>query len=236
MTDCAANSVHATAGAGGRAELATAATGVVPVRPHRVGIMGGTFDPIHLGHLVAAEEARCQFGLDRVIFMVAGRPALKPEGVTDPEHRYEMAVLATRSNPHFEVSRIEIDRPGITYTVDTIGAVRESLEPSAELYFITGADAVFEIIEWHDAERLAGMVTFLAVTRPGYDLAAARAEHERAESRFDIRYIEVPALAVSSTDIRDRVAQGRSIRYLVPEPVNAYIRDRGLYAGGGGAR
>lgn len=197
--------------------------------PARIGVMGGTFDPIHHGHLVAAEEAWHQYNLDVVIFMVAGRPALKPTGVSDPEARFNMASLACAGNPHFEVSRLEIERVGTTYTVDTIDALRLHYGADAELFFITGTDAVFEILEWHDAERLAGLVKFIAAGRPGYDFQAALADHRAAASAFDISFMEVPSLAVSSTDIRARARDGRPYRYLVPREVAAYIAAQGLY-------
>lgn len=192
--------------------------------------MGGTFDPIHFGHLVTAEEALVQFNLDRVIFMPTGRPVLKAdERVSSAEHRYSMTVLATAANPDFVVSRMEIDREGLTYTVDTLVALREQYGPGTELFFITGADAVWDIVSWKDADRVADLATFIAVTRPGYDLEAARAAHEEHETRFKIEYIEVPALAISSTDIRQRVANRRPIRYLTPETVVSYIEKYALY-------
>lgn len=200
------------------------------IRGTRLGIMGGTFDPIHFGHLVTAEEALVQFNLDRVIFMPTGTPAFKADQeVSSAEHRYLMTVLATAANPDFDVSRMEVDRPGLTYTVDTLAALRELHGPSAELFFITGADAVWEIVGWKDAEQIAGLATFIAATRPGYDLEQARASHEEAESTFRIEYIEVPALAISSTDLRARVAEKRPIRYLTPESVVAYIQKHDLY-------
>lgn len=192
--------------------------------------MGGTFDPVHLGHLVAAEEALVQFNLDRVVFMPTGNPARKTDRiVTSAEHRYLMTVIATSSNPDFDVSRMEIDREGLTYTVDTMLALREQYGPQAELYFITGADAVWDIATWKDAHRFKGLCTFIAATRPGYDIGAARAEHAEELAAMDIEFIEVPALAISSTDIRVRVAERRPIRYLTPEPVAAYIHKYGLY-------
>lgn len=192
--------------------------------------MGGTFDPIHLGHLVAAEEALVQFNLDRVLFMPTGLPAFKAdETVTPSEDRYLMTVLATASNPDFDVSRIEVDRPGLTYTVDTLLALRALFGPATELFFITGADAVWEIVSWKDADQVADLATFIAATRPGYDLDAARRAHEDAETRFHIEYIEVPALAVSSTQLRERIRARRPVRYLMPESVIAYIDKRGLY-------
>lgn len=198
------------------------------ISPKRIGIMGGTFDPIHIGHLVCAEEARVQFSLDQVIFMPAGNPALKPDTITSAEDRYLMTVLATASNPDFRVSRLEIDRPGPTYTIDTMREFR-TLYPHAELFFITGADAVFEILSWKDAEDLAAMVTFIAATRPGYDLRAAEKEHAQAYSSFDLKYIVVPALAVSSTDLRSRCAAGKGVRYLTPDTVAGYIEKNRLY-------
>jgi nicotinate-nucleotide adenylyltransferase len=192
--------------------------------------MGGTFDPIHFGHLVTAEEALVQFNLDRVVFMPTGQPAFKDGSlVSDAEHRYLMTVIATAANPDFDVSRMEIERSGPTYTVDTLVALRDQLGPAAELFFVTGADAVWEILEWKEAERVADMATFIAATRPGYDLQEAHRLHEAVESRFRIEYIEVPALAISSTDIRQRVAERRPIRYLTPESVGAYIDKNSLY-------
>jgi nicotinate-nucleotide adenylyltransferase len=196
----------------------------------RLGIMGGTFDPIHFGHLVTAEEALVQFNLDRVLFMPTGHPAFKSaEHVTPAEDRYLMTVVATATNPDFDVSRMEIDRPGPTYTVDTLRALRAEYGPSTELFFITGADAVWEIVTWKDAQTVADLATFIAVTRPGYDLEAARRAHEDAATGFRIEYVEVPALAISSTDLRGRVAQKRPIRYLTPESVVSYVEKRGLY-------
>jgi len=192
--------------------------------------MGGTFDPIHFGHLVTAEEALVQFNLDRVVFMPTGHPAFKAEQVvTAAEHRYLMTVVATASNPDFDVSRMEIDRPGLTYTVDTLLALRELHGPQTDLFFITGADAVWEIVAWKDADRIADLCTFIGATRPGYDLQITAAQHEPLAKAFHIEYIEVPALAISSTDIRRRVAERRPIRYLLPESVAAYIHKYGLY-------
>jgi len=192
--------------------------------------MGGTFDPIHFGHLVAAEEALVQFNLDKVVFMPTGQPVAKVHtAVTSAEHRYLMTVVATASNPDFDVSRMEVDRPGVTYTVDTLEALRAQHGPGTELFFITGTDAVWEIVGWKDADKVASLATFIAATRPGYDLEAAKAANESAVTKFSIEFIEVPALAISSTDLRGRVAQRRSIRYLTPEPVVAYIDKHGLY-------
>lgn len=196
----------------------------------RVGIMGGTFDPVHMGHLVTAEEALVQFNLDKVVFMPTGRPVRKTHRhISSAEDRYLMTVVATASNPDFEVSRLEIDRPGDTYTVDTVVAMRGVYGPRAELFFISGADAVREILTWKDAARFAGLCTFIAATRPGYvaDLATAAADHDGPLPA--VESMEVPALAISSSDIRERVAARRPIRYLLPEAVAAYIEKNGLY-------
>ena len=192
--------------------------------------MGGTFDPVHLGHLVTAEEALVQFNLDSVVFMPTGRPVRKDDrAVTSPEHRYLMTVVATAANPDFDVSRLEIDRPGLTYTVDTLRVLRDIHGPATELFFITGADAVWEIVTWKEAESFRDLATFIAATRPGYDLESAREQHAEELARIRIEFIEVPALAISSTDIRQRVAERRPIRYLVTESVASYIRKYELY-------
>jgi nicotinate-nucleotide adenylyltransferase len=197
----------------------------------RIGIMGGTFDPVHYGHLVTAEEALVQFNLDRVVFVPTGRPVRKTHRhLSSAEDRYLMTVIATASNPDFEVSRIEIDRPGATYTVDTMLALRDLYGPRADLFFISGADAVREILTWRDADRFAGLCTFIAATRPGYtaDLGADDAR-KRSVPLPVVESMEVPALAISSSDIRARVATQRPIRYLLPEAVAAYIEKNGLY-------
>ena len=192
--------------------------------------MGGTFDPIHYGHLVTAEEALVQFNLDRVVFMPTGSPVRKThEAVTPPEHRYLMTVLATADNADFGVSRLEIDRPGPTYTVDTVLELRKVHGADADLFFITGADAVLDILTWKDAERFAGVCTFIAATRPGYDLS--RFAEQPGSSGMAVELMEVPALAISSTDIRLRIAERRPVRYLLPEPVAAYARKNHLYDG-----
>jgi nicotinate-nucleotide adenylyltransferase len=194
--------------------------------------MGGTFDPIHYGHLVTAEEALVQFNLDRVVFMPTGRPARKADReITSAEHRYLMTVIATASNPDFVVSRLEIDRPGVTYTVDTILELTSIHGPDAELFFITGADAVLEIATWRESERLADVCTFIAATRPGYDITGFADRAIAAKLKTEL--MEVPALAISSTDIRARVADRRPVRYLLPEAVAAYVRKNGLYGRGG---
>ena len=197
---------------------------------YRLGIMGGTFDPIHYGHLVTAEQAREALALDLVLFMPAGRPAFKLDSdVTDAEDRYAMTVLATAANPAFDASRFEIDREGVTYTIDTLRALREHYPENVKLFFITGADAVLDLATWHDAEAMAKLATFIAATRPGYDIEQARKRLDESGVPFDVRYIEIPALAISSTNIRQRVQAGKSVRYLTSESVIGYIRKNGLY-------
>ena len=196
----------------------------------RLGVMGGTFDPVHFGHLVTAEEALVQFNLDKVLFMPTGRPVRKTHrSVSSAEDRYLMTVIATASNPDFEVSRLEIDRPGDTYTVDTMLQLREMYGPRTELFFISGADAVREILTWKDAGRFAELCTFIAATRPGFDtdLGSLRAVEGAAVPRVEA--MVVPALAISSSDIRERVSGRRPVRYLLPEAVAAYIEKNGLY-------
>jgi nicotinate-nucleotide adenylyltransferase len=190
----------------------------------RLGIMGGTFDPVHIGHLVCAEEARWQFDLDEVVFVPAGSPWQKRE-VTPAEDRYLLTVLATARNPHFSVSRIEIDRGGPTYTLETLRALRDFHGDAAELFFITGADAVLEILTWKDPGAVLDTARFIAATRPEFDL------NKRDLGRFGDRVsvIPIPALAISSTDIRKRVRDGRPIQYLVPPEVAAYIEEHRLY-------
>ena len=190
--------------------------------------MGGTFDPIHHGHLVTAEEALWQFDLDQVLFVPTGQPWMKHDReVSAAEDRYLMTVIATSSNPRFRVSRLEIDRPGPTYAVDTLRSLREEYGEETELFFITGADAILEIYHWKDADQALALARFIAATRPGYDAERMREEGATEDPRIAI--MDIPALAISSTDIRHRVAKGSPIRYLVPEGVKSYIEKAGLY-------
>ena len=192
--------------------------------------MGGTFDPIHYGHLVAAEEALVQFNLDRVVFMPTGEPARKTHRLVSPaEDRYLMTVIATASNPDFTVSRLEVDRPGVTYTVDTMIELRTIYGPETELFFITGADAVLDILTWKDTDKLADVATLIAATRPGYDLS--RFDQQPGSAALKVEMMVVPALAISSTDIRERVAARRPVRYLLPEAVAMYVQKNRLYGG-----
>jgi nicotinate-nucleotide adenylyltransferase len=189
--------------------------------------MGGTFDPIHHGHLVAAEEARWQFELDQVVFLPTGRPWQKPDGVSPAEHRYLMTVIATASNPAFTVSRLEIDHQGPTYTVDTLRRLRAELPEGTDLFFVTGADAVLQILTWKEPEQVLAQAEFIAATRPDFDLDSLVKQVPGATGR--VHRMEIPALAISSTDIRARVGRGAPILYLVPDGVDRYIHKHGLY-------
>jgi nicotinate-nucleotide adenylyltransferase len=189
--------------------------------------MGGTFDPIHHGHLVAASEVAAAFDLDEVVFVPTGRPWQKASrAVTDSEHRYLMTVVATASNPRFTVSRVDIERPGPTYTIDTLRDLRRT-RPDAELFFITGADAMAQIMSWKDIEELWSLAHFVGVTRPGHDLPDL--------DRKDVSVMEVPAMAISSTDCRARVRDEKPVWYLVPDGVVQYIAKYKLYDDDGGA-
>jgi len=190
----------------------------------RIGIMGGTFDPIHHGHLVAASEAAHVFDLDEVIFVPTGMPYQKTGRTVSPgEDRYLMTVIATASNPRFSVSRVDIDRPGETYTIDTLRDLRAERGPDAELFFITGADALTEIFTWRDADELFKLAHFVGCTRPGHQLSLSGLPQE------NVSLIEIPALAISSTECRARVRSGGPIWYLVPEGIAQYISKRKLY-------
>lgn len=198
----------------------------------KIAVMGGTFDPIHYGHLVAAEAVRDEIEADCVIFVPTGNPPHK-QGlfVTEPQFRYEMTALAVEDNPHFLVSDTETKREGMSYTLDTIRTLKEHCDGDCEIYFITGADAVGELITWHDPKELLSLCKFVAVTRPGYKnkLLSRDIAFLKRELNADIRQLEVPALAISSTDIRNRVFAGNSISYLLPPSVAAYIEEKGLY-------
>ena len=196
----------------------------------RLGIMGGTFDPIHYGHLVAAEEARLRLGLDHVSFVPCGRPPHKKDyDVTSPEHRYAMTLIATCTNPCFDTSRLELEREGPSYSVDTVRQFRAA-DADVQLFFITGADAVRELLTWRQPEELATLCRLIAVTRPGYDLGSL--EPELGALARSVSALEAPGVNISSTEIRQRVARGESIRYLTPEAVEAYIAKHDLYCSG----
>ncbi len=186
--------------------------------------MGGTFDPIHHGHLVAASEVADRFGLDEVVFVPTGQPWQKAdEPVSSAEDRYLMTVIATASNPRFQVSRVDIDRGGPTYTVDTLRDLRAEYGPKVQLFFITGADALERILSWKEVDRMFELAHFIGVTRPGFELSD---RHLPADT---VSLVQVPAMAISSTDCRARVARGEPIWYLVPDGVVQYIAKRRLY-------
>jgi nicotinate-nucleotide adenylyltransferase len=206
------------------------------VTPRRLGVMGGTFDPIHHGHLVAASEVASQFELDEVIFVPTGEPWQKSDRVVSArEDRYLMTVIATASNPRFTVSRIDIDRPGPTYTIDTLSELRRELTAAGgetpELFFITGADALAQIMTWNNADKLVELAHFVGCTRPGHVLDGPSGLPDEAVS-----LIEIPALAISSTECRERVGHNEPIWYLVPDGIVQYISKRGLYRERSGQR
>lgn len=231
MPDCAPDAdgerkmseLSATQGVRDPSALRRSTRGNWHTRP-RIGIMGGTFDPIHNGHLVAASEVAWVYDLDEVIFVPTGRPVFKlNQKITNEEDRYLMTVIATASNPKFTVSRVDIDRPGATYTIDTLRDIRAQY-PHAELFFITGADAVAEIMQWKDARRMLDLAHFVAVTRPGYSSPSG---FHLPKGKVDT--LEIPALAISSTDVRRRAAHREPVWYLVPDGVVQYIGKHGLY-------
>jgi nicotinate-nucleotide adenylyltransferase len=197
----------------------------------KIGIMGGTFDPIHTGHLVTAEAVRVEYGLDRVLFIPAAKPPHKQHSQVETAlHRYIMTVMATYSNPHFYVSPIELERPGISYTIDTVLELIEQYGNHTEFYFIIGADTVQELPTWKDIDHLLEICHFIAAARPGSAYTV-----EDIIKQFGvwgnerIHRLPTPELDISSTDIRERVRQGRSITYIVPESVEKYIIKEGLY-------
>jgi len=189
----------------------------------RLGVMGGTFDPIHYGHLVAASEAAANFNLDKVVFVPTGEPWQKQE-ITSAQHRYKMTELAISGNSNFEISDLDIKRPGPTYTVDTLLDLKTEY-PDADLYFITGADAISQILTWKNVEKIWGLAQFVGVSRPGHTLEVPNSPHGA------VSLLEIPALAISSTDIRGRVKAGKPIDYLLPDSVIDYIETNNLYQG-----
>ena len=199
-----------------------------PARAPRLGIMGGTFDPIHHGHLVAASEVAHFFALDEVVFVPTGQPWQKegPEGVP-AEDRYLMTVIATASNPRFSVSRVDIDRPGPTYTIDTLRDLRTLRGEEVEFFFITGADALSKMMSWQDADELFKLAHFVGCTRPGHRLTGQGLPSD------EVSLVEIPALSISSTECRQRVGAGEPVWYLVPDGIVQYIAKRGLYRDGG---
>jgi nicotinate-nucleotide adenylyltransferase len=196
-----------------------------------IGILGGTFDPIHYGHLVAGEESRCALGLERVLFVPSARPPHKLEHpVSPPDVRVEMVRLAIADNPNFELSTVELDRPGLSYTVDSIALLQEQLGASARLFFILGEDALADLPTWHQPEKLLEMCQLIAVNRPGYHSFSLRLlERQLPGVENRVHQVRIPELAIWSTELRARVASGLPIRYLVPDDVLEFIYQRGLY-------
>lgn len=198
----------------------------------RYAIMGGSFDPIHFGHLAAAETVRQKLNCQKVIFIPLGNPPHKKNRIlSDSIHRYTMTVLAANSNPYFEVSNIEVNRDGYTYTLNTIAELNKYYGKEVELLFITGADALFEIETWYKVEELLKLCSFVAVTRPGYDKSMLEQKLQYLQSKYnsELHIIDVPGLNISSTDIRERIKIGASIKYLVPDEVEQYIFKHGLF-------
>ncbi|HHV65135.1 MAG TPA: nicotinate-nucleotide adenylyltransferase [Peptococcaceae bacterium] len=197
----------------------------------RLGIMGGTFDPIHYGHLVAAETARDELGLDNVLFIPTGIPPHKlNRRVTDANLRYAMVEMSIRNNKYFKVSKLEIEREGPTYTIDTL-RILHTFFPEQELYFITGTDALRELFTWREPEEIIRLAKIIGASRPGYDSYGLLASFARKYSfpKDQILLLEIPALAISSTDIRARVHKKKSIRYLLPDEVRLFIKENKLY-------
>jgi nicotinate-nucleotide adenylyltransferase len=203
----------------------------------RLGIMGGAFDPVHIAHLVTAEEALVQFGLDEIIFMPAGNHPFKARRLAPADFRYLLVAVATATHPHFLVSRYELDKAGVTYTADTLEFLTNTLGADAELFFVTGADAILDILTWKDPERVLELCTLIAATRPGYDLARMAEVlgqlgpvHGTSGAGSRVRFMEVPALAISSSMIRERLASGKAARYLLPDSVAELVEKAGYYA------
>ncbi len=199
---------------------------------NRIGIMGGTFDPIHYGHLVLAEEIRTQFKLDKIIFIPAGIPPHKQDiDIAEGKHRYFMTLLATITNPYFKVSKIEIENDEVSYTVNTIMKLRDMYDKDTEIFFITGADALNEMETWRSPQKLFTLCRFIAATRPGVDYEKFKKKIDYLNKKYSSNIIvtAVPALAISSTDIRERIKLGKSIKYILPETVEHYIYKNNLY-------
>jgi nicotinate-nucleotide adenylyltransferase len=195
-----------------------------------VGVIGGTFDPIHTGHLIIAQEAHICLGLDRVVFVPAGQPPHKLDRqITDPEHRFQMVQLATADNPHLDVSRVDLDRAGPCYTVDTIGLLQRAWGGDTRIHFLIGADSLSDLPTWRQPERLLRLCQVVAVARPGHQIDLQALDRLLPGAASLVRLLDTPTLDISSTAIRRRVSQGRSIRYLVPAAVEQYVDQHRLY-------
>ncbi|MHB9094153.1 MAG: nicotinate-nucleotide adenylyltransferase [Eubacteriales bacterium] len=202
------------------------------LQKHGIGVMGGTFDPIHYGHLYIAESSRCRFNLGKILFMPSGNPVHKKRNdITDHVHRLEMTRLAIAKNPYFALSTLEVDRPGPTYTVDTLEYLKNDCSGTAGLFFITGADAILDILTWKDVPRIFELCRFIAVTRPGFSFRALNEmlADLTEEQRKKIHLHETGGIQVSSTEIRRRISRGEPVKYLLPDSVEKYIEKQGLY-------
>lgn len=201
----------------------------------RIGVIGGTFDPIHYGHLAAAEEVRARMSLTKVLFVVAGIPPHKlDEEVTPVEHRLAMVELGIASNPHFEISRVDVDRPGPSYSVDTISILLEQYGQNTEMFFIMGLDSLVEVPTWRQPQRLIQLCHLVAVTRPGFDVDMRRLEASVPGISSRVEIIDMPELDISSSDLQRRVSEGLPIKYQVPEKVERYINEHQLYRSSAG--
>lgn len=202
-------------------------------RGRRVGVIGGTFDPIHIGHLVIAEEARTRLELERIVFVPAGRPPHKLDhDIADAEQRWEMVGLAIGDNPHFVASRVDIDRAGPCYSVETVRLLQDAWGPETRIFFLIGSDSLSELPTWYQPYRLLRQCQVVAVARPGHPVELGEVDRAIPGAAALIQVLEAPVLDVSSTEIRRRVREGRSIRYLVPAAVERYIREHALYRSG----
>ncbi|MGB9618929.1 MAG: nicotinate-nucleotide adenylyltransferase [Armatimonadota bacterium] len=194
-----------------------------------IGLMGGTFDPVHVGHLILAQEAREQLGLDEVLFIPAREPPHKPgQVVASVDDRLQMVKLATRDEEYFVCSRVELDRAGPSYTIDTIKEMRRLLGQSARMYLLMGADEARDLMSWRDPYGIQELVTIVVADRPGCSFQSARKRLPEDLARKLVR-LKMPGVDISSTQIRERVRSGRSIKYLVPRDVEQYILENGLY-------
>lgn len=196
----------------------------------RLGVLGGTFDPIHIGHLIVAEEARTHLALGAVVFVPAQVSPLRPQGASAPaEDRLRMVELAIEDNPHFYLSRVDLERQGPSFTVDTLRAIKASCDSQSELFFIMGADSLSSLKNWRLPQEILRLARIVAISRPGFELDLAALERDVPGISQATDIITTVQLGISSTDIRARLKQGLSIRYQVPRAVEAYIRERGLY-------
>jgi len=198
----------------------------------KIGILGGTFDPVHHGHLILADDVRQKFSLDKVVFIPSGMPPHKAvSSVTEAEHRFNMVRIAVSTNTGFEVSRIEIDRSGYTYTIDTLTQLKREYGDDTELLFIIGADVVNDLLTWKNYEMVFGMCGFIAVLRPGFDNESFVKRINWLEETYKAKIYttDTPLIEISSTIIREKLQRGQSIKYLVPESVEAYVTENGLY-------